>query len=74
MGTNIELPVGRPERKFKGRQMFQGSRKKDDRDHNAILQHFSSNPAALKACKTGDAYGLLPGHDSEQRNGEKAYT
>ena len=55
-----ELPVGHPDRKFKGRLVFQGNEVKDENAHYAIFSELSSSPATLEASKSVDACGLFP--------------
>ena len=68
-----ELPEGDPARKFKGRSVFQGNQVKDENWNNAMFAELGSSPAALQAAKLVDAYGLLPGHTTEQADAEMAY-
>ena len=68
-----ELPKGHKGRKFKGRVVYQGNNVKDETGSFAIFQDLSSAPAAMSAGKMADAYGLLPGHDTQLADGEQAY-
>ena len=70
---HLELPVGHPDRKFKGRLVFQGNDVKDENAHYAIFSEPSSSPATLEASKNVDAYGLFPGHALRKADGEQAY-
>ena len=68
-----ELPEGHPERKFKGRVVFQGNNVKDENWDVAMFHELSSAPATMQAAKAADAYGLLAGHAIECADGEQAY-
>ena len=48
-----ELPPKHPERRFKGRLVFQGNEVKDENSRYAIYSYseLSSNPATLEASK-----------------------
>ena len=72
-GTGSELPAGHPDRKFKGRFVFQGNQVKDEHSDAAVFQALSSSPAALEASKALDAYGALPGNSETQAAAEQAY-
>jgi len=69
-----ELPAGDPNRKFKGRVVLQGNHVKDEYYDHAIFAELSSCPSTMEAAKSGDAFGLLPGHVTEQCDAEQAYT
>ncbi|CAE8612313.1 unnamed protein product [Polarella glacialis] len=71
---NSELDIDDPNRKFKGRVVFEGRHVKDQSSNWAIFAEIASCPAAMQASKATDGYGLLPGHDVEQADGESAYT
>ena len=68
-----ELPIGHPDRKFKGRLVFQGNEVKDENAHYAIFSELSSSPATLEASKSVDTYGLFPGHALHKAVGDQAY-
>ena len=68
-----ELPAGDPNRKFKGRVVLQGNLVKDEYFDHAIFAELSSCPSTMEAAKSCDAYGLMPGHISEQCDAEQAY-
>ena len=57
-----ELPRGDPDRKFKGRVVFQGNNVKDHNWDFAMFDELSSSPATLTAGKAADIYGLFEGH------------
>ena len=71
---NAELPEGHPNRKFKGRAVFQGNNVKDQAGQWAVFQDLSSNPATLESSRAVDAFGLLPGHSVHQSDAPMAYT
>ena len=70
------LPDGtrNPDRKFKGRAVFQGNNVHDENFEVAMFQELSSSPATMEASKSADMYGLLQGHCCEQADAESAYT
>jgi hypothetical protein len=69
-----ELPKGSPGRKMEGRVVFQGNGVLDQNYDIAIFKDLGSAPATMEAGKCVDAYGLIAGHDTEQADGESAYT
>ena len=69
-----ELPLGHPERKYKGRAVLQGDQVKDQNWEDALFQDLGSSPAAMEASRAADAYGMLPGHDIEVADADQAYT
>ena len=71
---NPELPEDHPDRKFKGRAVFQGNNVHDQNWDVAMFQELSSCPARLEAAKVADAYGLAPGNTAEQSDATQAYT
>ncbi len=71
---NAELPIGNPERKFKGRVVFDGSFVRDQDKQVALFQELSSCPATMEASKAADIYGLVPGHSVQQADARQAYT
>ena len=70
---NHELSPDDPKRKFKGRSVFQGNQVRDEHGEWAIFQDLGSCPASMEASRYGDAYGLFPGHCSQQADAEQAY-
>jgi len=50
-----ELPPGDPNRKFKGRVVFQGNRVQDESWNAALFQELGSSPATMEAGKACDA-------------------
>ena len=71
---NSELPDGDPNKKFKGRVVFEGCSVKDEVNNWAIFAEIASCPATMQAAKAADAYGLIDGHSVECADGESAYT
>ena len=69
-----ELPKGDPQRKFKGRTVFQGNNVKDENSDQALFSELGSSPATMEAGKALDAYGHAPGNDCQQADGKQAYT
>ena len=68
-----ELPPGHPDRKMKGRIVFQGNNVKDQDGNYAIFAELSSCPVAMEASKVCDFYGCLKGHTVEQADARQAY-
>ena len=71
---NHELPEDDPNRKYKGRVVFEGCFVRDEIGHWALFSENTSCPATMAAGKMGDAHGLLPGNLLEVSDGESAYT
>jgi hypothetical protein len=71
---NSELDESDPNRKFKGRVVFEGCYVKDEDNNWAIFSEIASCPASMEASRAADAFGMLPGHDIEIADGESAYT
>jgi hypothetical protein len=69
-----ELPKGHPERKYKGRVVFQGNNVRDQGGEYALFEELSSAPATMEAGKAVDAYGLVEGNLCQQADGTSAYT
>jgi hypothetical protein len=61
-----ELPKGHPERKFKGRVVFQGNQVRDQSGDWALFEELSSAPATMEAGKAVDAYGCASGNTTQQ--------
>ena len=68
-----ELPDGDPNKKFKGRSVFQGNQVRDQDWNAAMFQDLGSAPAAMASIKVCDAYGLIEGHTVMQADAEAAY-
>ena len=71
---NHELGEDDPNRKFKGRVVFEGCHVRDESNAWALFSEITSCPATMAAGKVADAYGLLPGNSLEVSDGESAYT
>ena len=71
---NHELAEDDPNRKFKGRVVFEGCHVRDESNAWALFSEITSCPATMAAGKVADAYGLLPGNSLEVSDGESAYT
>lgn len=74
MEKNSGLPAGDPDRKFKGRVVFEGCHVKDESNNWAIFSEIASCPATMEAGKACDAYGLFVGSDVQCADSEAAYT
>ena len=68
-----ELPEGHPQRKYKGRYVFQGNNVKDQDGNWAIFQELGASPASMEASKLVDFVSLLPGNTMKQSDAEMAY-
>ena len=68
-----ELKQDDPDRKLKGRFVFQGNNVKDENYNPALFEELSSSPATLQAMKCVDAYGAFPGNATQQCDAEQAY-
>ena len=64
---NHELPEDDPNRKYKGRVVFEGCFVRDEVGHWALFSENTSCPATMAAGKMGDAHGLLCGNLLEAR-------
>jgi hypothetical protein len=62
---NSELDESDPNRKFKGRVVFEGCYVKDEDNNWAIFSEIASCPASMEASRLADASGMLPGHSIE---------
>ena len=68
-----ELAPGDPNRKYKGRVVFQGNNVKDENWNTALFQELGSSPATMEGGKACDAFGLAAGHFVEQADAAQAY-
>ena len=59
--------------KMKGRIVFRGDAAKDQDGSLAVFQELSSSPSTINGINTNLAYGMLPGHASEQADALQAY-
>ena len=71
---NAELPGDHPDKKYKGRVVFDGSSVVDQDKNVALFQELSSCPATMQACKAADSYGCFPNHVIQQADAIQAYT
>jgi hypothetical protein len=70
---NSELPDSHPNRKFKGRYVFQGNRVVDQNWEQAMFQDMSSSPATLEAARVADCVGCFEGNDVQMADAVQAY-
>ena len=73
MEKHHELPEDDPNRKYKGRVVFEGCFVRDEVGHWSLFSDNTSCPATMAAGKMGDTHGL-PGSLLEVSDGESAYT
>jgi len=71
---NAELPIGHPDRKFKGRDVFLGDNVKDQDFNYAIFEDLGSAPPTMEASRALDAVSLFPGYKQEQSDATSAYS
>ncbi len=71
---NSELDESDPNRKFKGRVVFEGCYVKDEENNWAIFSEIASCPASMEASRSADAYGMLPSRSIQIADRETAYT
>ena len=57
-----ELPDDDPNKKFKGRTVFQGNNVYDENSVTALFAELGSSPASMEAAKILDAFGSPPGY------------
>ena len=69
-----ELPDGHPQKKWKGRSVFQGNNVQDENHDHAIFAELGSSPASMEAGKIIDMFGSQPGYVKQQADGIAAYT
>ena len=69
-----ELPDGDPNKKWKGRSVFQGNRVADEYNDHTIFSELSSSPASMEAGKIIDVFGSQPGYNKQQSDARQAYT
>ena len=69
-----ELPDGDPNKKWKGRSVFQGNRVHDEHHDHALFAELGSSPASMESGKILDAYGSQPGYSKQQADAKQAYT
>ena len=54
-------------------ESYQGNRVVNQSREAALFQDLGSSPATLDASRAADAYGCVPGHDTEIADAEQAY-
>ena len=69
-----ELPDGHPQKKWKGRSVFQGNNVQDENHDHAIFAELGSSPASMEAGKIIDVFGSQPGYVKQQADAQQAYT
>ena len=69
-----ELKQGDPNRKYKGRSVFQGNKVLDENADHALFAEMSSSPASMEAGKILDVFGSQPGYVIQQADAKQAYT
>ena len=69
-----ELPDGDPNKKWKGRSVFQGNRVHDEHHDHALFAELGSSPASMESGKVLDAYGSQPDFSKQQADARQAYT
>ena len=69
-----ELKEGDPNRKYKGRSVFQGNKVLDENSDHALFAELGSSPASMEAGKIIDVYGSQPGFTKQQADARQAYT
>ena len=70
----IRKGVKTPDRKWKGRSVFQGNRVSDEHNDHALFSELGSSPASLEAAKVIDVLGSQPGYSKQQADAKQAYT
>ena len=68
-----ELKEGDPNRKYKGRSVFQGNKVVDENSDHALFAEMSSSPASMEAGKILDVFGSQPGYVIQQADAKQAY-
>ena len=68
-----ELPDDDPNKKFKGRTVFQGNNVYDENSVAALFAELGSSPASMEAAKILDAFGSQPGYRKAQADAKQAY-
>ena len=68
-----ELPDDDPNKKFKGRTVFQGNNVYDENSVAALFAELGSSPASMEAAKVLDAFGSQPGYRKAQADAKQAY-
>ena len=63
-----------PNRRYKGRSVFQGNKVVDENSDHALFAEMSSSPASMEAGKILDVFGSQPGYTIQQADAKQAYT
>ena len=66
-------PSYHPQRKYKGRCVFQGNNVQDELRDWAIFNDLGANTAPLEGAKLIDLYGLQPGYTIQTADADQAY-
>ena len=69
-----ELKENDPNRRYKGRSVFQGNKVVDENSDHALFADMSSSPASMEAGKILDVFGSQPGFAIQQADAKQAYT
>ena len=69
-----ELKENDPNRRYKGRSVFQGNKVLDENSDHALFAEMSSSPASMEAGKILDVFGSQPGFSIQQADARQAYT
>ena len=69
-----ELPLGHPDRKFKGRCVFLGDNVRDEHNNYAVFEEIGQSPSSIEAGRAVDAMSLFEHYVLEQSDAVSAYT
>jgi hypothetical protein len=58
-----EFPAGHPDRKYKGRSVYQGNNVRDEAGVAAVFEELGNAPAAMHSSRLNDGYGLIKRKD-----------
>ena len=70
---NEELPIGHPNRKFKGHLVFLGNNVINQDFESAIFADLGNAPSSLESGRLADAYGASKGNSSQVADAIQAY-
>ena len=70
---NIDLPVGDPRRKSKGRVALLGNNVKNQNWESAVFADLGSSPSSMEAGRLVGAFGLRPNYEIQQSDVVQAY-
>ena len=68
------MPLGHPDRKFKGRCVFLGDNVRDERNNFAVFDEIGQSPSSIEAGRAVDAVSMFDGYTLEQSDAISAYT